>query len=41
MWIANLAYATVNTTLMLLRLRASPAFADAGAPNAAKPRLRP
>lgn len=29
MWIANLTYASVNTTLMLLRLRASRAFADA------------
>jgi Na+-driven multidrug efflux pump len=31
MWIANLAYASVNTALMLLRLRSSPALRPAAA----------
>jgi putative MATE family efflux protein len=34
MWIANLAYASVNTALMLLRLRSSRAFAEGRAPGA-------
>jgi putative MATE family efflux protein len=33
MWLANLAYASVNTALMLVRLRRSPAFASERAPG--------